>query len=269
VQTIQSKDACRCSPPGPSVVVNGVRIDALTPGAALLQVERMIDCSGSHVVNHLSAHPTVVARRDFSFRRILNRADLNLADGIGIVWACRLQGVQGMRQRVYGPDFLLDVAKWSQGRDVSHAFIGGTRDTPPLVVESLRRRFPDLNVTFAHAPPFREVTAISVKEDLDRIEGDPDILWVGLGTPKQQLWADLARGMNPARVILTVGAAFDFISGAKRQAPRWIRDRGFEWAFRFATEPRRLWRRAIVDNASFTWHVSADLAQGLRAQRHR
>jgi N-acetylglucosaminyldiphosphoundecaprenol N-acetyl-beta-D-mannosaminyltransferase len=261
---VSAASTCSCTRPGLFAWVNGVRIDPLSPIGALERLESFLACSNTHVVNHLPAHPTVLARRDPGFRDVLNRADLNVADGAGVVWACRRQGFEEMTERVYGPDFMLDVMAWGIERGLSHSFVGGTEETLNLLLEELRRRHPNLRVAGAHAPPYRDVTTEHVREDVSKLDAVGDVLWVGLGTPKQQVWADLARMHAPAKAILTVGAAYDFIAGAKPQAPKWMQRHGLEWAFRLATEPRRLWRRALVDNAVFVWAVLADDGAGGR-----
>ncbi len=258
---------CSCPPLGAHAWVNGVRIDPLSPSEALDRLARFISCPACHIVNHLPAHPTVLARRDPDYREVLNRADMNVADGAGVVWACRRQGFGEIRERVYGPDFMLDVAAWGEQRGLSHAFVGGTEETLGLLVDALRSRYPKLRVAGAYAPPFREVTRQGVAEDVSRLGAAADVLWVGLGTPKQQLWADLAQTHSPARAMLTVGAAYDFIAGVKPQAPKWMQRNGLEWAFRLTTEPRRLWRRALVDNAVFVWFVGRDLVGSRMRQK--
>jgi N-acetylglucosaminyldiphosphoundecaprenol N-acetyl-beta-D-mannosaminyltransferase len=110
----------------------------------------------------------------------------------------------------------------------------------------------------------REVTHAGVEQDLRAIGTDADVLWVGLSTPKQQRWAELARQHRPAKIIATVGAAFDFHAGTKPQAPVWMQRAGLEWTFRLATEPRRLWRRYLIGNPRFVWAV---LNQRMGAQR--
>ncbi|MGH2555859.1 MAG: WecB/TagA/CpsF family glycosyltransferase [Actinomycetota bacterium] len=253
---------CFCPPLRTHAWVNGVRVDTLSPSEALERLGTFLSCSASHVVNHLPAHPTVIARRDPVYRDLLNRADLNVADGMGVVWACRLQGFRRMQERVYGPDFLLEAFRWGEDRGIRHTFVGGTENTLDLLIQALRRRYPRVRVQGAYAPPFRDVNEESVQEDLSRLNVTADLLWVGLGTPKQQVWADIARNYSPAKAILTVGAAYDFIAGVKPQAPRWMQRHGLEWAFRLATEPRRLWRRALVDNAVFAWAVLMDRGFG-------
>lgn len=255
---LSAATGCSCNAQDSVAWVNGVRIDPLTPGTTLERVAVFLSCPATHVVNHLPAHPTVLARRDPVFLDVLNRADLNVADGAGVVWACRREGFAEMRQRVYGPDFMLALMEWGVDRGLTHTFVGGVGKTLSRLLNELRRRYPGLRVAGAYAPPIRGVTADHVREDLARLDDIGDVLWVGLGTPKQQVWADLAREHAPARLILTVGAAFDFIAGVKPQAPKWMQRNGLEWAFRLATEPKRLWRRAILDNAVFVWEVLVD-----------
>jgi len=258
---------CSCPRISPFAWVNGVRIDPLSPAGALERLATFLSCPASHVVNHLPAHPTVLARRDPAYREALNRADMNVADGIGVVWACRRQGFSGMKERVYGPDFMLDVMAWGEGRGLTHSFVGGAGETLGILIREIRSRYPGLRVASAYAPPFREISRDSVQDDLSKLDAMADVLWVGLGTPKQQTWADFARMYAPAKVILTVGAAYDFIAGVKPQAPKWIQRKGLEWAFRLATEPRRLWRRAFIGTAQFAWYVGTDEVRSRLHQR--
>ncbi len=262
-------DGCRCDPLNGSIAwVNGVHIEPMTPEAALGRVERHLSCPATHVVNPVAAYPTVMARRDPRFTEALNRGDLNLPDGMGVVWACRAQGFRGT-PRVYGPELMLRTSAWGEDRGITHSFVGGSQETLDALLAALRVRTPGIRVVGAYAPPFREVTAEAVAEDVQHLPDRSDVLWVGLGSPKQQWWGDFARAHSPATVILTVGAAFDFIGGTKRQAPRWIRQASLEWLFRLMMEPRRLWRRELVDNAVFAWNVGGDLMRERLRRNHR
>jgi N-acetylglucosaminyldiphosphoundecaprenol N-acetyl-beta-D-mannosaminyltransferase len=131
-----------------------------------------------------------------------------------------------------------------------HAFVGSTQKTLAQLDEAVRERFGALNVHF-YAPPMRDVTPQGVIEDLDFVAPGTDVIWVGLGTPKQQQWAEIARLHRPAALIVNVGAAFDFVAGTKRVAPRWMARLGLEWLYRLGSEPSRLWRRYIVGNPRF------------------
>lgn len=249
---------CICEPVLSVVEISGVPIHALSPQAALARVEAMLKCPATHAVNHIPADPIVIARRDPDFCEALRRADLNLPDGMGVVWAARVLGIEDSKERVYGPDFMLKVMEWGVERGIRHALVGGTPSTLGYLVRALKHKVNDVDIVAVHSPPLRSVTQDGVQEDLSNIDNECDIIWVGLGTPKQQTWADLARHMNSARIILTVGAAFDFLAGTKSQAPTWMQRQGLEWLFRLRREPRRLWRRYLIGNLVFIWSVGVE-----------
>jgi N-acetylglucosaminyldiphosphoundecaprenol N-acetyl-beta-D-mannosaminyltransferase len=217
-------------------------------------IDTYLACPQTHVVNHIPADPIVRAIDDPDFRDVLNSADMNLPDGTSVVLASRVLGVGG-GERITGSTFMLDVIERCVGRGVRHGFVGGTPQVLKGLVEEIDREVPGANVAAAYSPPIRNVTAEGVREDLIGLGAECDILWVGLGTPKQQRWAQIARHEHPARAIVTVGAAFDFLSGTKRRAPKWVGTAGLEWSYRLATEPRRLWRRYLIGNPRFVWRV--------------
>jgi N-acetylglucosaminyldiphosphoundecaprenol N-acetyl-beta-D-mannosaminyltransferase len=236
----------------------GVSVHVVSLAEALDTVDVFLACPDTHIVNHIPADPIVLAMDDPAFRADLNGADLNLPDGVSVRLAARLLGVPD-GDRITGSDFMLEVMKWGLDRGVRHALVGGTAETLSDLVRTVERNLPSVSVTAVYAPPIRDVTPAGVREDLRALGSDYDVLWVGLGTPKQQRWATLARVERTTRMIVTVGAAFDFISGAKRRAPKWISASGLEWAFRLASEPRRLWRRYLIGNRRFAWGVARQL----------
>lgn len=250
--------------PFPTVRVGPVPIALADSGEVMDWVQRCVEGdprAASAVLNHLAAHPIVEARGDEHLARVLQRADCNVADGMGSVWAARvLSATDRPRQRVYGPDVMLALLERGRERGWSHAFVGGTEEVLRRLVDRLTQRMPDLRVDGAHAPPFREVDLDAVEDDLERLGlSEPvGVLWVGLGVPKQLVWADLARAQAPARVIVTVGAAFDFHAGVVAQAPPWMQARGLEWLHRLSRDPRRLWRRYLVGNARHVIGVGRD-----------
>ncbi|HVE92186.1 MAG TPA: WecB/TagA/CpsF family glycosyltransferase [Actinomycetota bacterium] len=251
---------CSCAQDRKPRLVLGVPVDPLTTQEALQRLDRFLNCPATHVVHHLAADPIVRSTTDSGFADALNRSDANLPDGAGVVWALRALGVSSIRDRVYGPDMMRKVLAGAAGAGAKHAFVGATAE----VVEALASMVPPEQRGGSYAPPHRQVTPEAVQEDLLRLSAASDILWVGLGTPKQQQWADLAVRFRPARVIVTVGAAFDFLTGSKPQAPAWMAEHGLEWLFRLATEPRRLWRRYLIGIPRFIFGV---LAQALRERR--
>jgi len=196
-------------------------------------------------------HGVSEAQDDPAFRTILNRSLLTTPDGMPMVWMGRLQGMSEMG-RVYGPDLLLGMSERSPRLGYRHFFYGGNAGVAERLAESLCSRFPGLLVAGCYSPPFRPLTAEEDEAVIEVINhAAPDFVWVGLGTPKQEKWMADHVGKIRATALLGVGAAFDFLSGEKPQAPYWMRKSGLEWAFRLATEPRRLARRYIVDNSMF------------------
>jgi len=198
-----------------------------------------------------NVHSIMESRRDQDFRRILNDAGMVTPDGMPLVWLGRRRGDPRVG-RVYGPDLMLAVCRDSVARGFRHFFYGGASDEVLVRLRSnLEARFPGLQVAGALAPPFRPLTEAEDAEVVERIrESGADIVWVGLGAPRQERWMAAHAGRIPA-VMVGVGAAFDFHAGVKRQAPRVMQRTGLEWLFRLGAEPRRLWRRYLVDNPAF------------------
>jgi N-acetylglucosaminyldiphosphoundecaprenol N-acetyl-beta-D-mannosaminyltransferase len=183
-------------------------------------------------------------------RRVMNEADLVTPDGVPLVWSLRCLG--HMRaERVYGPDLTLRLLAMAEASALSVGLYGGD----PLTLARLRQvvgnRFPALDVAYCCSPPFRQLTPQEARHVVDEINTSRTrILFVGLGSPKQDYWMAAHRGQVHA-VMVGVGAAFDFLAGTKRQAPRWMMKIGMEWLFRLANEPRRLWRRYLKHNPRF------------------
>jgi N-acetylglucosaminyldiphosphoundecaprenol N-acetyl-beta-D-mannosaminyltransferase len=202
-----------------------------------------------------TAHTAVEANANPALMAALRSADLVLPDGMPLVWIARRRG-QKEAERCAGPDVMVAVCDRGRAAGLSHYFVGGAPGTPEALASSLADRYPGLQVAGTHSPPFRDA---SPAEDASLVAAinaaGPDVLWIGLGTPKQDLWAAEHAAILDAPVILTVGAAFDFHSGRLRRAPHWMRRVGLEWLFRLAMEPRRLWRRYLLTNARFVWLV--------------
>jgi N-acetylglucosaminyldiphosphoundecaprenol N-acetyl-beta-D-mannosaminyltransferase len=259
--------ACSCTARPACPIIGGVRMDPVEPEGALARLTEMLGCPATHVINHLAADPTVLARKDPVFRSVLNRADLNVADGMGVVWACRYLGYPDVRQRTYGPDFMDRVCDWGRERGLRHYFYGAAPGVPERLAAALTKRYPGLEVSGLESPPFRELTDEELDEAAARIDATgADVLWLGVGTPRQQVLADRLRSRTHVRAILTVGAAFDFLAGVKAQAPGWVQRNGLEWAFRLASEPRRLWRRYVLGNPVFVTGVMIDSRRRKRGE---
>ncbi|MEU9173154.1 WecB/TagA/CpsF family glycosyltransferase [Streptomyces sp. NPDC048420] len=203
---------------------------------------------------HLSnAYTLALADRDAELRSLLRSASLNLPDGQSVVWANQLlhRPTPLPSTRVYGPDLLLDVFALSRNTDVRHYLLGSTPQVLDGLHRELHRRFPGTRIVGTCSPPFGLLTAEELRRQAEDIRAaGADIVWVGLGTPKQDRWAADLCAQLPV-VAVAVGAAFDFIAGTKRQAPSWMQRNGLEWLFRLGCEPRRLWRRYLFGNARF------------------
>jgi len=186
-------------------------------------------------------------------REALNAADMVAADGMPIAWLQRIYAPPPV-QRVYGPDIMLELCRRTEKLDVSHYFWGGK----PTVVEQLSRflksEFPDLDTVGYHSPPF---SPLPEEPDLEMVKAindkNPDVVWVGLGSPKQDLWMHMYRPLLNAKLLIAVGAAFDFLTNNVAQAPLWMRQSGLEWLFRLSQEPRRLAKRYLVYNTKFLY----------------
>lgn len=233
----------------------GVGVSAIDVAQALETIERWLCRREQHYVCITGVHGIMESQRDEALRRIHNRAGLVTPDGMPLVWLSRLQGRRQV-ERVYGPDLMLASCERFGAMGCRHFFYGGGEGVAQRLADRLRRRYPGLLVAGTYTPPFRPLSAAEDQAIMRDINGaDPDIVWVGLSTPKQERWMDAHVGHLKAPVLIGVGAAFDFHAGLKRQAPRWMQRSGLEWLFRLGTEPRRLWRRYLRNNPAFIWYV--------------
>jgi N-acetylglucosaminyldiphosphoundecaprenol N-acetyl-beta-D-mannosaminyltransferase len=250
------------SPPR-RVNVLGVGISALNMAsavqcvmAALRQPElRGYVCvTGVHGVMESQDDPTLVA--------IHNESLLTTPDGMPMVWMGRLQGFRQMR-RVYGPDLMLAVCR-ATGSQYSHFLYGGAPGVAEQLRDSLAELSPGIRIVGTFTPPFRALTPTEERELISHVNGlAPDIIWVGLSTPKQERFMATYITQFRTRVMFGVGAAFDFHTGRVRQAPGWMQRSGLEWLFRVLVEPKRLWRRYLRNNPRFILRSLAQLT-GLR-----
>jgi N-acetylglucosaminyldiphosphoundecaprenol N-acetyl-beta-D-mannosaminyltransferase len=211
-----------------------------------------------------NVHGVSEAQDDPVFRNILNRALLTTPDGMPMVWMGKLQGHRTI-QRVYGPDLMLNLCQHSPAEGFTHFLYGGVPGVAEQLQDQLMARFPGLKVVGTYTPPFRRLNDAEIQDLQERVrQSRPDFVWVGLGTPKQERFMAQYMSLLPeAKVFLGVGAAFDFLTGRVRQAPRWMMRSGLEWFFRLSQEPKRLWRRYAVYNPLFVWRAAGQVL-GLR-----
>jgi N-acetylglucosaminyldiphosphoundecaprenol N-acetyl-beta-D-mannosaminyltransferase len=220
-------------------------VDSLSMSATVERLRKWLDSTGVHVVSLVTAHTIMACRRQPEMFSAFEDSDLSAPDGMPLVWWLRWLGFADV-DRVYGPDLMLETCAMAAEEGVSVYFYGGAPGVGEKLTAALCARLPSLQVAGWHSPPFRPLTPEELERDIDRINrSKAKILWVGLGSLYQERWIRKARRTLRVPATVGVGAAFDFLSGAKPQAPPWMRNIGLEWFFRLLTEPRRLWRRYI------------------------
>lgn len=243
--------------------VIGTRLDSVSYATASDRILQWTKVSDSHYVCIANVHMLMEAHDSPKFRDIVNNADLITPDGIPLVWMMRAKG-QRAQTRVYGPTLMLHVLEAAVRENLAVGFYGSKPEVLNMLVKRMQAKYQGLKVSFLCSPPFRELSQSEDNEIIQKInDSGVQIMFVGLGCPKQEKWMAVHRGKIQA-VMIGVGAAFDFHAGVKAQAPLWMQKVGLEWLFRFATEPRRLWRRYLYHNPRFIFLAVADLLGLLR-----
>jgi N-acetylglucosaminyldiphosphoundecaprenol N-acetyl-beta-D-mannosaminyltransferase len=244
----------------PKIELLGVKVSAINPSQAQAWLMEEIRAKKNKAYVCVAPVSTLVdCQKDPEYRRIVNGADMVTPDGMPVVWLLKSKGA-AHAQRTYGPDLMRNLCDHGRAEGIKHFLYGSTLKHLALLEEKLNSQYPGINIVGAHAPAFK---ARADKEDaqiLKRInETKPDIVWVGLGSPKQDFWMALNRPFLDAPVLIGIGAAFDFLAGVKPQAPRWMQKIGLEWLFRLLNEPKRLWRRYLIGNTLFIFHLLKDM----------
>ena len=228
----------------------GVRIDGTSYQDACDRISRWAHEKRSCYIIAANVHVVMTAYWNRAYRRVLNHAALVTPDGMPLVWGLRRLGIPH-QPRVYGPDLMLAWCDRAAKERLPIYLYGGTDRTLQNLVQNLQQRFPNLLISGTHAPPFRPLAPAEEAADIEAIhQSGTAVVFVGLGCPKQEEWMARQHGKLNA-VMIGVGAAFSFHSGEVSQAPRWMMNWGFEWAYRLWQEPRRLWRRYMVNNTAF------------------
>jgi len=240
--------------------VLGVPLAVTDYAGAVAQAREWAATGGRpHAIAAANTHLVTLARRDPAYRAALEKFDLLLPDGMPLVWVMNRQLPEPLRDRVYGPTFMLQCLEATQGAPWSHFFLGGSEELLTALTARLGARFPALSIAGTCAPPFGEWPPEEDERLLAQLRAAaPSFVWIGLGCPKQEQWIARVHARLPAAVYVAVGAAFAFHAGRVKQAPRWMQSAGLEWVFRLATEPRRLWRRYFVFNTLFLFHLWRD-----------
>ncbi|NMD93848.1 WecB/TagA/CpsF family glycosyltransferase [Rhodococcus sp. BL-253-APC-6A1W] len=214
-----------------------------------------------------NSYSVALASKDADYRAVLTGPGVNFPDGAPVAWIMR-RGKSGdsKAQQVRGPSLFVDVLDRGRGAEIGHFFLGGSPDALAKLLATAHGRYPGIKISGSYSPPFGPLDHEFYAEAVQRIrKADPDIVWIGLGTPKQD-YAGATITHRTGRPTVAVGAAFDFLAGTSKEAPRWLQETGFEWLFRLATEPKRLWRRYLVGNLKFIFAVIQIRDRGRRAR---
>ncbi|WP_230678277.1 WecB/TagA/CpsF family glycosyltransferase [Rhodococcoides fascians] len=202
-----------------------------------------------------------LAAKDENYSRLLNSHGVNFPDGTPVVWFMRLRDRRSNAKQVRGPSLFVESLRTTQDTDVRHFFLGTTELTLAKLIEAVDSKYPGVNIAGSYSPPFAplspELTGACTKEIQNT---NATLVWVALGTPKQDF---LARDLSTQTGLpcVAVGAAFDFVAGTVKEAPSWVQNTGLEWLYRFATEPRRLWRRYLIGNFQFVWSAITEITR--------
>jgi N-acetylglucosaminyldiphosphoundecaprenol N-acetyl-beta-D-mannosaminyltransferase len=256
--------------PPPTVDVLGVPLALTDYERTMDWMDATIQQRGKGYICVAATHTVVATQDDPELRAAVCNASLVVPDGQPVVWAMNALG-HNLTNRVYGPDLM---AKFCERSALTGArmFLYGGRNQGALVqlALNLRRRFDGLQIVGGYSPPFRTLS----DEEIDAVVAEinhakPDVVWVGIGVPKQEKWMAALRDRIDAPVLVGVGAAFDFHAGLVPQAPAWMQSAGLEWLFRLSKEPRRLWKRYLTYNPRFVFGFARQYARHRRSRARR
>lgn len=235
-----------------------MQVDLINIKTLINQVYHWCSIKGGHYICVSSVHMCMETFDDQSIESAVNNADITVPDGKPLVWGQKLLGYKEAEQ-IRGQDLTMALCQLASDKKLKVGFYGASLETLLAMSHKLEQKFPLLDIAYLHSPPFRP---LSQKEDNaivnDIQEKNIDILFVGLGCPKQEHW--MANHQDRLMTVMVgVGAAFDFIAGNKKPAPRWMQSIGLEWFFRLLCEPRRLWQRYLKQNPRFVYHFSKQI----------
>lgn len=245
--------------PEGSVSILGVKVHATDMDRALARVESALATGDKGYVCVTGVQGVMEAQSDLNLKRIINGALLTIPDGRPTVWVGWLRGFLKMRQ-VTGPTMMLRLCALSAEKGYTHFFFGGNDGVAEQLKQSLTQRFPGMKVVGTYTPPFRPLNAEEEAELIRMVaETKPDFFWVGLSTPKQERFMDQYVSKLDAKLMFGVGAAFDIHTGRIKDAPYWMKLTGVQWMHRIYQDPKRLWKRYLVNNPKFVYQITREL----------
>ncbi len=235
-------------------------------GAISWILEHAAKADQPYAVEAANTHVAALFRSDPAFRESLGKFDLITPDGMPLVWSlnARLPPSEKLTERVYGPTLMLETIRATRGKPaLRHFLLGGKQSTLDKLTQKFSSGFPDATIAGSHSPPFGEWPEDETRTIVRKIrESGANLVWVGLGCPKQEHWIARNKHLLPPAVYFGIGAAFAFHAGEVKQAPALIQKLGLEWAYRLAMEPRRLFKRYLTYNTIFLFHTLRDHMRG-------
>ncbi len=245
------------------VEIVSLRVNVVTHESAIEKINQLVKWQNGGYVCFSTVHMIMESFDDPDFAAKVNAADLIIPDGMPLVWMQKLQK-ETTAMRVRANDLMIGLCADAEKNGLSVGFYGGQQTVIDAILERARKDFPQLKITYAFSPPFRPLTDAEDREITAEINAQkPDILFMGLGCPKQENWMHAHRDKTKA-VMLGVGASFDFFAGNVKESPEWLGKLGLEWLFRMTQEPQRLWRRYLILNPRFMRLAVAQLIKSKR-----
>lgn len=246
----------------PVVNVLGVEVDAIDMGAALHMIEGALKSAGKGYVCIAGVHGVMEARRSVRLAEAYAGSLLTVPDGVPLVWVGRNQGHRAMG-RVAGPDLMLEIFARPEFAEATHFLYGGTEGVAEELAASLRVRFPHARIVGTGMPPFRELNAEEEDALVERISAlKPDIIWMGISCPKQEMFMARYLPRLETKLMFGVGAAFDYHTGRIRDCAPWVKRAGLQWMHRLLQDPRRLWKRYLLNNSGFVYRMALEVFSG-------
>lgn len=237
-----------------TVKVLAADIDVITWGQAVSRIASWSKVHQSAYVCICNVHSVVSATQSAEFESIINQADMATPDGAPVAWVIRRKG-EPSQERINGPDLMWKYCAHAESTGESIFLYGGMQSTLDILRDKLALHFPKLKIAGMYSPPFRPLTAEEDQSVINQInQSGAGTVWVSLGCPKQEKWMAEHKGKINA-VMVGVGAAFDYHAGTIVRAPLWMQKNGLEWLHRLCSEPKRLWKRYLVTNSLFIFHV--------------
>jgi len=237
-----------------TIKILDVKLNLLDISSVVEAIDKWLTARDSGAARYIcltNVNSVVEAQKNPYLKKITNESDLSVCDGMPLVWLARAKGFK-LKQRVYGYALMKKLFDVSEKNNFGHYFYGSTDAVLKKMLENIKKTYPSLKINGSYSPPFRQLEEAekdSIVKDINN--SGADIIWVGLGYPKQEIWMYEYRKLIKRPVLIGVGAAFDFLSGNKAQAPLWMQNAGLEWLFRLFCEPKRLWRRYLANNTLF------------------